>query len=164
MIKLLLALCLPAMALASPPDRGHPEAAFPNPERPDRERPDLERPDLERPDPGRPDPGRLDPGRLDPGRPDSGCPHRGSRWVAARWTEGPPLSGGRAASHAPAWRIYTPAHREVVPRRGHRIARTRQLPCVLVRYACTGLWLHPIVLQSEQTIGYVTDAVDIRCG
>ena len=90
-------------------------------------------------------------------------PGMGSRWVAGSWSEGPSLRDCPFAPNAPLWRIYTPPHHEVVPRAGYAVRSTRPLPRLMVRYACTGLWLHPVVVRDVRTMGYVLDVTVTKC-
>ena len=90
------------------------------------------------------------------------CTDEGSRAVAEAWQHGPPLGCTRAA-HAPAWVIYTPPHRTLVPRAGWTFVEARVRPRVIVRYTCTDLWLAPVVPYRVHNFGYVFDMVVAPC-
>ncbi len=87
------------------------------------------------------------------------CPDQGARLVHGFWEEGPPLPCGGE----PAWRLYTPPHREVVERIGYRQGRAREVPRILIRYQCTGLSIWPRRLAEIKTLGYVLDVSQRRC-
>lgn len=92
----------------------------------------------------------------------SPCDGRGSEPRDARVDAGPPL-GCTFAPRAPGFHLFTPAHRAVTRRIGFRLGEARALDCVIVRYACTGLWLVPVVAREVRTYGYVLDVAEQAC-
>jgi hypothetical protein len=90
------------------------------------------------------------------------CPHEGSVPAAATCEPGPPL-GCPYAPAAPAWHLWTPAHRAPAPQRDHWPGDARVLPRLLLRYRCTGLRLLPLVPSELRTLGTVFDVPSHRC-
>ena len=90
------------------------------------------------------------------------CTNEGSRRVAGRLEPGGRL-GCELAPRAAAWWLYTPPHRETVPRPGHTFLRARQVPRLLLVYRCTEWWLRPVVLREVRTQGYVFDVTTAKC-
>ncbi len=90
------------------------------------------------------------------------CPHEGSVPVAATCEPGPPL-GCAYAPAAPAWHLWTPAHRAPAPQRDHRPGDARVLPRLFMRYRCTGLRLLPLVPLEARALGHVMDVAARPC-
>ena len=85
------------------------------------------------------------------------CPDLGAAWNAGRLESGPPLACG------PAWHLWTPPHCAPVPRAGYTRRVCREVPRLLVRYACTGSVLMPLRIVEAKTLGTVLDAREERC-
>jgi len=94
--------------------------------------------------------------------PQEPCPDRGSQRVPVSWTAGPAL-GCAGAPAEPAWRLYTPTHRQVVARRGHYLGVAHEHPQLVLRYECTGYWLQPLRLTRVAAWGVVLDVEELSC-
>jgi hypothetical protein len=91
-----------------------------------------------------------------------GCDGRGSDLVAARWEPGLPLLCPYAPE-APGYWLYTPAHRELVPRAGMQPGTAHVRSQWIIRYRCTGLWLVPVVVSEVRAYGIILDVEEQAC-
>ncbi|MBL8723689.1 MAG: hypothetical protein JNK49_06555 [Planctomycetes bacterium] len=91
------------------------------------------------------------------------CFHFGSVPVPASFDQGPAL-GCPGAPLAPAWQLWTPAHRAPAPHFGFRPGDASERSRWLLTYRCTGLWLFPVVPHRLRTMGYVIDQPEEPCG
>lgn len=90
------------------------------------------------------------------------CDGRGSELRPAHWEVGLPLLC-QYAPEAPGYRLFTPAHRELVPRAGMQPGEAHVRYQWIVRYRCTGLWLVPVVISEVRTYGVVLDVEEEAC-
>ncbi len=90
------------------------------------------------------------------------CDGRGSDLRPARWEAGLPLLC-QYAPDAPGFRLFTPEHRELVPRAGMQPGEAHIRRQLIVRYRCTGLWLLPVVISEVRAYGYVLDVEEQAC-
>lgn len=93
----------------------------------------------------------------------SPCDGRGSEPVPATLEAGPPLLCHHEPA-APGFHLFTPSHRDVVPRPGWRLGEARTRYQHIVRYRCTGLWFLPVVVAEVRVYGIVLDVGQRRCG
>lgn len=91
------------------------------------------------------------------------CYDLGSVWRPAAWEASPALLGCAQAPNWPAWHLFTPPHREPMPMPGYNPGNATALPRMIVRYACTGLLLVPVVPVQVRTMGYVIDQPRLAC-
>lgn len=90
------------------------------------------------------------------------CPGLGSQPIDASWERSFPLLCA-AAPTAPAWHLYTPAHRAMIAKPGFRPGDARALPRILVTWRCTGLLFPAVVVDRIRTMGYVLDIAESPC-
>ncbi|MEZ5966440.1 MAG: hypothetical protein R3F56_21570 [Planctomycetota bacterium] len=91
-----------------------------------------------------------------------GCDGRGSTPVPAGWEAGSALQCA-FAPNAPGFLLFTPAHREVVPRPGYRLGEAQVRMQWIVRFRCTGLSFLPVVPYEVRAYGYVLDVAEQAC-
>lgn len=91
------------------------------------------------------------------------CYGFGSIPTPSSWQAGPPLQSCMFAPGHPAWRLFTPWHREPAPHPGFNPGDAWSLPRVLVTYRCTGFLLVPVVPDHIRTMGYVIDQPEVPC-
>ncbi len=91
------------------------------------------------------------------------CYGLGSTLRPAQWEASPALLGCAQAPQWPAWHLFTPPHRELTPMPGFNPGDATALPRVIVRYACTGFLLLPVVPVEVRAMGYVVDTPRIAC-
>lgn len=91
------------------------------------------------------------------------CPNFGGHAEPARIVHAPfTVSCGTA--NPPAWTMFVPAHRAPGRKPGFAPGNACELPCLLVTWRCTGLWLLPYAPATVRTMGYVVDQPDGVCG
>lgn len=91
------------------------------------------------------------------------CPDFGSQPVAATIEAAPTSLGCAGAPGWPSWHLLTPAHREPMPHAGFTPGQAREMPRVLVAYACTGWLFVPVLPVQVVTMGYVIDQPETPC-
>lgn len=91
------------------------------------------------------------------------CPDFGSQPVAAAIEAAPTSLGCNGAPGWPSWHLLTPAHREPMHHVGFTPGHAREVPRILVAYACTGWLVVPVLPVHVRTMGYVIDQPEEPC-